>query len=312
MKTWKQKTLTAVISIKGLLIFTILFVTAFLFTACMTTKKQDGPVEKQTSPSVVYSVALLPFWGPDKNINNQSEKEVYAAMKNFKGYNPVTVNTSDIPIPYEIPDPKLIGGYDFAFTGEIRLDPDDDEFWGLRLYLWKEKRLIFSDRVTFYDREELAYALPGMLEWLFSWAKRGESPAKSAKNTTVSPLALFPFWGSDKNIIDQFGAELYAAMGNMKDFRTVQIDMSPAKLPDDVPIGGFPPYICPSPSQTKTNPYALTGEVTRTAAGLWDLRLYLWEMDETRLVFTSTLTARNRSECRSLLPGLLDKLFSKI
>jgi len=309
MKTWKQKTLTAVISIKGILIFTALFITAFLFTACMTTKKQAEPIGVKT-------VALIPFWGPDKNINNQSEKEVYAAVKNLRGYNPVTVKTANIPIPYEVPDPSLIEGNDYALTGELRLDPDDDEFWVLRLYLWKEKRLIFSDMVSFYDREELEANIPGILQWLFAWTKRGESPAKSAKNTTVSPagrtqsVALVPFWGSNQNAIGQFVEDVYAAMGNMKGYRPVMIDMT--KLPDDVPIGGFPPYICPSPSLIKTNPYALTGEVTRTTAGSWELRLYLWQMDETRLVFTSTLTARNRSECKSLLPGLLDKLFSKI
>jgi hypothetical protein len=303
MKIWKQKPFAAVISIKGILIFTVLFVTSFLFTACITTKKQAG----------VSSVALLPFWGPDQIIVNRFEKEVYAAMKNMKSFSPVLVNTDDIPIPYEIPDPSLIGGNDYALTGELSRDPDDSDFWVLRLYLWKEKRLIFSDLVNAYDREELAAALPNILEFLFSWTERKEYPAK---NTTVSSVgrtqsvALVPFWGSNQNAIGQFVEDVYAAMGNMKDFRPVMIDMT--NLPYDVPEGGFPPYVCPSPSLIKTNSYALTGEVTRTVAGSWDLRLYLWEMETTRLVFTSTLTARNRNECRSLLPGLLDKLFSQL
>jgi len=261
----------------------------------------------------VSSVALIPFWGPDQNIIDQFEKEVYAAVKKMKGFSPVPVNTADIPIPYESPAPSLIGGYDYALTGELRRDPDDSNYWHLRFYLWKEKRLLFSDLLSGYDREEIAKGLPGMLEWLFAWTPRGESPVIKKSpviNPTVSSVALVPFWGSNQNIIDQFDAELYAAVGNMKDFQPVQIDMT--NLPDDVPPGGFPPFVCPSPSLIKTNPLALTGEVTRTDTGSLTLRLYLWEMRDFRLVFTSKLTARNMSEYRLLLPGLLEKLFSQI
>jgi hypothetical protein len=401
----------------------------------MTTKKQAG----------VSSVALIPFWGPDQNINDQFEKEVYAAVKKMKGYSPVSVNTADIPIPYEIPARSLIGGYDYVLTGEVRKnmettgltaahpslsinsgtrirnianseevevtitgrilpsaarkeekitvvglaqrgiatqemkttgltaahpslpinsralieniangklvevtiterilpsaarvvdlssetalaldinrggpviitqilpDSTDPSFWNLRLYLWREDRLIFSDLLSGYDPEEIAKGLSGgMLEWLFSWTKRGNAKSP-ARNATVSSVALVPFWGSDENTIEQFGTELYAAVGNMKDFRPVRIDMT--NLPDDVPVGGFPPFICPSPSLIKTNPYALTGELIPTDSGSLTLRLYLWEMADTRPVFTSTLTARNMSEYRLLLPGLLEKLFSQI
>jgi len=274
----------------------VLFAASACFTACMTTMKQAS----------VSSVALIPFWGPDKNINDQFGKEVYAAVKNMKGYSPVLVNTADIPIPYEIPALSLIGGYDYALTGELHWDEDDDELWILRLYLWKEKRLIFSDKVQGYNREDIAAGLPGTLDFMFSWTTRKSLVWKE----TVSSVVLVPFWGSDQNIINQFSAELYAAVGNMKDFRPVRIDMT--NLPDDVPEGGFPPYICPSPSITRTYPYALTGEITRTNTGSWSLRLYFWYMPEIRLVFTSTLTARNMSEYRLLLPGLLEKLFSQI
>jgi len=60
-------------------------------------------------------------------------------------------------------------------TGELTTDPDDDEYWHLRLYLWEmaDTRLVFSDELTGYDREEIAVGLPGMLDWLFSWLKRG-------------------------------------------------------------------------------------------------------------------------------------------
>jgi len=287
----------------------VLFAATACFTACMTTTKQAS----------VSSVALIPFWGPDKNINDQFEKEVYAAVKKMKGYNPVQINTVDTPIPYEIPDPSLIGGYDCVLTGELRRDPDDSNYWHLTLYLWKEKRLLYSDLMSAYDREEIAKGIPSTLEWLFSWIPRGESREAPARNATVSSesparrataVALLPFWGSNQNIIDQFGAELYTAVGNMKDFRPVRIDMT--NLPDNIPEGGFPPFICPSPSLTKSNFLALTGEVARTDTGSLTLRLYLWEMMGMRLVFTSTLTARNMSEYRLLLPGLLEKLFSQL
>jgi hypothetical protein len=300
------------------LIAVVLFVATACFTACMTTTNQTGVSSEAKGPSVVSSVALIPFWGPDKNINDQFEKEVYAAVKNMEGFSPVPVNKVDIPIHYESPAPSLIGGYDYALTGEIREDPDDDEYWHLTLYLWKEKRLIRSESMAGYDREEIAMGLPGMLEWLFAWIPRGEASARNAtvssespvRNARVSSVALVPFWGDDENIIERFGAELYTAVGNMKDFRPVRIDMT--NLPDNVPEGGFPPFICPSPSLIKSNPLALTGEVARTDTGSLTLRLYLWEMKDTRLVFTSTLTARNMSEYRLLLSGLLEKLFSQI
>jgi hypothetical protein len=405
----------------------VLFAATACFTACMTTMKQAGVSSVAKGPSVVSSVALIPFWGPDKNINDQFEKEVYAAVKKQKGFSPVPVNTTDIP-PYEIPDPSLIGGYNNALTGELRRDPDDPDFWYLTLYLWRENRLIFSDIVSAYDREELAASLPATLEWLFSWIPRGESRVikeSPARRATVSSMALVPLWGSEQtsqqhrqpliqqqpltqsgmatvklvidglcaahsilpigskarvtniangkemevtitgrlapsatyvidlspaaaraidigkggpviinqilaarwrpateppvteqspsvpiSIIEQFGAELYTAVGNMKDFRPVRIDMT--NLPNNVPEGGFPPFICPSPSLIKSNPLALTGEVSRTDTGSLSLRLYLWEMADTRLVFTSTLTARNMNEYKLLLPRLLEKLFSQL
>jgi len=379
----------------------VLFAVSTCFTACMTTMKQTEPVGKETRSSDVSSVALISFWGPDQSINDQLEKEVYAAVKNMKNFNPRLVNTDDIPIPYEIPARSMIGGYDYVLTGEVREDkeekitgaglvqrgmatremktpgltaahpslpikskaritniangkevvvtiterilpsstrvvdlssetalaldinrggpviitqilPDgtDPSFWNLRLYLWREKRLIFSDFVTGYSPKEIGSSLPGMLEWLFSWTIRGKSLEPLVRNATVSSVALVPFWGSDQNIINQFGTELYAAVGNMKDFRPVRIDMT--NLPDNVPEGGYPPFICPSPSLIKTNPFALTGEVTRTDTGSWSLRLYLCEMADTRLVYTSKLTARNIGEYRLLLSGLLEKLFSQI
>jgi hypothetical protein len=131
----------------------------------------------------------------------------------------------------------------------------------------------------------------------------------SQSNRTQS-VALVPFWGPDEQFIQDFGEELYNGVNDMQGYRSVVIDMT--NLPDDVPEGGFPPYICPSPSLTKTNPIALTGEMTTDPDDdeFWHLRLYLWEMADTRLVFSDELTAYDREECAASLPGMLDWLFS--
>ena len=130
-----------------------------------------------------------------------------------------------------------------------------------------------------------------------------------AQSGRTQSVALIPFWGDDEQFIQEFGEVLYDAVGNLQGYRPVLIDMN--NLPDDVPEGGFPPYICPSPSLTKTNPIALTGEMTRDPDDdeLWSLRLYLWEMEETRLVFSDKLDAYDREEAEANMPSLVDWLF---
>ena len=59
-------------------------------------------------------------------------------------------------------------------------------------------------------------------------------------------VALVPFWGSDQKIIRQFGDELFNSVNKMTEFMPTPVDMT--NLPPDVPEGGNPPYICPSPS----------------------------------------------------------------
>jgi hypothetical protein len=131
-----------------------------------------------------------------------------------------------------------------------------------------------------------------------------------AQSNRTQAVALVPFWGSDDFFIQEFGEELYKGVNDMQGYRSVVIDMT--NLPDDVPEGGFPPYICPSPSLIKTNPLALTGELTPDPDDdeYWHLRLYLWEMADTRLVFSDELTAYDREECAAGLPGMLEWLFS--
>ena len=131
----------------------------------------------------------------------------------------------------------------------------------------------------------------------------------SQSNRTQS-VALVPFWGPDENFIQEFGEELYKGVNDLQGFRSTVIDMT--NLPDDVPEGGFPPYICPSPSLIKSNPIALTGEITPDPDDdeYMHLRLYLWEMADTRLVFSDELTGYDREEVAMGLPGMLEWLFS--
>jgi len=124
-------------------------------------------------------------------------------------------------------------------------------------------------------------------------------------------VAIFPFWGDDQETVRQFGEELQIAMDQMANYRPSPVNMNPALLPPDVPEGGFPPFVCPSPSQTRDMPYALTGEIAEDPdTGGWSLRLYLWQMSDTRLIFSDRLTAYDKETCRMILPGLLDWIFS--
>ncbi|GHV95274.1 hypothetical protein AGMMS50293_15940 [Spirochaetia bacterium] len=122
-------------------------------------------------------------------------------------------------------------------------------------------------------------------------------------------MALVPFWGDDNDIIISFGAELALAVGKMDGYTSAPVDMT--NLPDDVPEGGFPPYICPSPSLTKDIPYAMTGELVKVDDS-YSLRLYLWSMADTRLLCSDEIGAANREELAQYLPGLLEWLFSWI
>jgi len=141
-------------------------------------------------PLLVYSqsnraqtVALVPFWGPDDNIIQEFGEELYKGVNDQQGFRSVIIDMTDLPEdvpeggfpPYICPAPSLIKSNPIALTGELTPDPDDDEYWHLRLYLWEmaDTRLVFSDEVVGYDRQEIAYAMPSTLEWLFSWLKRG-------------------------------------------------------------------------------------------------------------------------------------------
>jgi hypothetical protein len=96
-------------------------------------------------------------------------------------------------------------------------------------------------------------------------------------------------------------------------YRPYSIDLQNNR-PADVPPGGFPPYICPSPSLTAGSPYAMTGEVgtDRDNPGAYWVRIYLWNMDNGRLIVSDMVNAADRESCAASYPYVLAYLFSVI
>jgi hypothetical protein len=93
-------------------------------------------------------------------------------------------------------------------------------------------------------------------------------------------------------------------------YRPYAIDLT--NRPADVPDGGFPPYICPSPSLTAGAAYAMTGEVgaDRDNPGSYWARIYLWKMDNGRLIVSDMVNAADRESCAASYPYVLAYLFS--
>ena len=125
----------------------------------------------------------------------------------------------------------------------------------------------------------------------------------------VSEVALIPFWGDDDGIIADFGASLYWGLVAKPGFSPRQVDM--VNLPDDVPPGGFPPFVSPPPSLTLASPFAMTGDITvNPLSGQWHLRLYLWQTADNRMLFSDEMAAFDRSSLDVVMPGMLDWIFS--
>ena len=107
-------------------------------------------------------------------------------------------------------------------------------------------------------------------------------------------IALHPLRASAESasmaelFFDRMRRELPEAGGG--DYGAFIIDLT--RLPPDVPAGGFPPYICPSPSITGRSLYAITGEASpdEVFPGAFRMRLYLWRMDGSRLLGSDEMT----------------------
>ena len=95
-------------------------------------------------------------------------------------------------------------------------------------------------------------------------------------------------------------------------YRVYPIDLT--RLPSDVPPGGFPPWICPSPSITGGAPYAITGsaEPDTEFPGEYRIRVFLWRMEDARLLGSDEMLTSSRQDCETKMPFFLDWVFSWI
>ena len=125
------------------------------------------------------------------------------------------------------------------------------------------------------------------------------------------PIALIPFWGGDPQITIEFGRVLYNGIIEMGGFAPWVVDLG--NLPPDVPVGGFPPFVSPGPSKTRGMPFAMTGELLfNNDTGMHMLRLYLWEMENNRLLFSDEMGAFDAEGLGFVMPAMLEWLFSWI
>jgi len=123
-------------------------------------------------------------------------------------------------------------------------------------------------------------------------------------------VALIPLWGEDEEAIALFGQELYDAVATMYGYYPVWICMY--NLSPDIPEGGFPPSVSPSPSQTGDAPFAITGSVFLNPMGYRHLRLFLWRMADSRPIFSDEMIAPSLEAVNLLLPFMLNGMFSWI
>jgi len=130
-------------------------------------------------------------------------------------------------------------------------------------------------------------------------------------------VALHPFRSTPDDadevieIANDFYDIIMRAIPNVTgNYSAFPIDLT--RLPPDVPEGGFPPFICPSPSITRGSDFALTGEVSidYDFPGNFRLRVYLWRMDGARLLGSDELSAASREDAERIMPNFLEWVFS--
>ena len=107
-------------------------------------------------------------------------------------------------------------------------------------------------------------------------------------------IALHPFFGPEEaeSIATASFQRIQRDFINLAEGKYMGFVINLSFLPQDVPEGGFPPWICPSPSITGGSPYAITGEVTpdQDNPDEFRLRLYLWRMEGARLLGSDEMT----------------------
>ena len=132
-------------------------------------------------------VALVPFWGEDDGIISQFGEELYAAVAAIEGFAPRWVDMVNLPAdvpeggfpPFVAPSLSLTLDSPFSITGDLSSNPVSGQ-WHLRLFLWQmaDNRLLFSDEMAAFGREDASVTMPFLLEWLFSWIPTDEAAAE--------------------------------------------------------------------------------------------------------------------------------------
>ena len=128
-------------------------------------------------------------------------------------------------------------------------------------------------------------------------------------------IAMHPFRATSEaeNMSNLFFQRLRQELPTVSDgdYRDFLIDLT--RLPADVPEGGFPPWICPSPSITADSAFALTGEASpdEDFPGSFRIRVYLWRMEGARLLGSDETTVATLEDLNTL-PYFLDWILSWI
>ena len=129
------------------------------------------------------------------------------------------------------------------------------------------------------------------------------------------PVAMHPMIGPPETqeiaaaFFDRARREVVIVSGGK--YIAFNIDLS--RLPPDVPEGGFPPWICPSPSITASAAYAITGEAAPDpdTPEAFRMRLYLWKMEGARLLGSDEMTVTGPEDLEAT-PAFIEWVLSWI
>jgi hypothetical protein len=103
-----------------------------------------------------------------------------------------------------------------------------------------------------------------------------------------------------------FNAGLLTALNAMEEYQGFQIS-------EDVwAAENTPVFLSPSPVVTGEAVYAVTAEAVFSEDGVWIVRFYLWEMEDTQLLGMDWLQAYDLSEYNTFVPFALAALFANI
>ena len=124
-------------------------------------------------------------------------------------------------------------------------------------------------------------------------------------------IAVHPLKGEPEEIAEIFFEVMLETLRESHGKYTA-IPISLDNLTPDIPHGGFPANVCPSPSVTAGALYAITGVVGPDADHHESFRvsLYLWNLTDRRLIFHDEMTAADRETCEYQMPYMLLWLLS--